>query len=212
MYQKLVLSTLLWSGSVAVAQVPAEIHRVCMDAKDYAGCVKAQTGGGVGDSESSTRVIFQEGASVAEGNSCPASYAYRGGGICQEVKCTYEDGNDPMLGGKNHKCGNASFWSGYIGRMTLRWGGATSRAFNDPNCPPGEPGIGWTSTCNTAPTDWRQKLAESTEKNLPKCLKPIDKYNCSFSAYLNANPKVKSWAESHPEMANKERARLGAID
>ena len=147
---------------------------------------------------------------MAEGNACPASYAYRGGGICQEVKCTYDDGNDPMLGGKNHKCGNASFWSGYIGRMTLRWGQATARAFNDPNCPPGEPGIGWTSTCNTAPADWRQKLAEEKEKQRPKCMQPIDRYGCSFSAYLNANPQVKAWAESHPDMAEKERIRLGA--
>jgi hypothetical protein len=211
MYRRVLVLLLLCSGSAALGQVPAEIHRVCVDAKDYAGCVKVQTGTMVGP-EGATRVILQEGASLAEGNSCPAGFAYRGGGVCQEVKCTYEDGNEPMLGGKNHKCGNASFWSGYIGRMTLRWGAATARAFDDPNCPPGVPSVGWTSTCNTAPTNWRQKLAEENENQKPKCLQPIDKYNCSYKAYLEANPSVKSWADAHPEMASKERARLGAAD
>jgi hypothetical protein len=164
MFRQLVLSALLLSDSGALAQVAPEIHRLCVDAKDYAGCVKTQVGEVAGQSNA-PRLVIQEGASLAEGNSCPASYAYRGGGMCQEVKCTYNDGNDPMLGGKNHKCGNAGFWSGYIGRMTLRWGGATARAFNDPNCPPGEPGIGWTSTCNTAPSDWRQKLSEEQERH-----------------------------------------------
>jgi hypothetical protein len=41
MHRKLILLTLLWSGAAAFAQVPSEIHRVCVDAKDYAGCVKA---------------------------------------------------------------------------------------------------------------------------------------------------------------------------
>ena len=127
-----------------MAQVDPKIHKLCIEAKDYAGCVRAMNG----ETAPVTRVINSEGSNVAEGNSCPASYAYRGGGMCQEVTCSYEDGNDPLLGGKNHKCGNASFWSGFIGRMTLRWGSATTRAHNDPKCPPGEPEIGWTSTCD----------------------------------------------------------------
>jgi hypothetical protein len=209
-YHQFALGLLLLSGSSALAQVPPDIHRLCIDAKDYSGCVKAQQEGGVDRVSSPNRLIMHEGAPIVEGNSCPASYAYRGGGICQEVKCTYDDGNDPMLGGKNHKCGNASFWSGYIGRMTLRWGSATVRAFDDPNCPPGQPEVGWTSTCNTAPPDWRQKLAERQEKQRPICLQPVDQYGCSYSAYLNANPQVKAWAESHPQMAEKERLRLRA--
>jgi len=37
------------------------------------------------------------------------------------------------LGGKDHACGNAPFWSGWIGRMILNWGKTTIRATLDPS-------------------------------------------------------------------------------
>ena len=40
----------------------------------------------------------------------------------------------------------------------------------------------------------------------------LEKYGCSFDAYLEANPSKKKWAELNPEMANKERIKLQSID
>ena len=34
--------------------------------------------------------------------------------------------------------------------MPINFGEQTIRAFNDPNCPSGEPTIGWNSTCSEA--------------------------------------------------------------
>ena len=150
-------SSIFTANSVEASEVDPKMLKLCIEAKDYAGCVRAMKG----EAMPTSRVINSLGADIAEGNSCPAGYAYRGGGNCQEVKCTMDDGNDPMLGGKNHKCGNAPFFSGYIGRMTLRWGEATSRSFTDVNCPSGVPKVGWTSTCNYASADWESPAAKT---------------------------------------------------
>ena len=42
------------------------------------------------------------------------------------------------------------------------------------------------------------------------CGRVLQDYDCNYSAYLDANPSVKAWAESNPELAAQERARLGA--
>ena len=42
------------------------------------------------------------------------------------------------------------------------------------------------------------------------CDRMLKDYDCNYSAYLEANPSVKVWAEENPEMAAKERIRLGA--
>lgn len=137
------------SGSVEAQAVDPKLHKLCIEAKDYAGCIRSMKG-----DEATIRVINQESAPLPAGNSCPIGYAYRGGGLCQAVVCPIEPGgNEPMLAGKNHKCGNAPFWSGWMGRLPLRWGAQTARAFVDPNCPSGEPLLGWTSTCDTTPVN-----------------------------------------------------------
>ena len=78
----------------------------------------------------------------------------------------------------------------------------------DDNCPAIEPEIGWNSSCETAPKDW--KKIKETEK--PNCNFGIQKYDCSYNAYLDANPSMKKWAELNPEMATKERIKLQSID
>ena len=65
------------------AGVDPEVHRICLKASDYAGCVKVQTEG----IAAPTRMIIQEGASISEGNACPDSHAYVGNGYCQCVFC-----------------------------------------------------------------------------------------------------------------------------
>ena len=50
--------------------------------------------------------------------------------------------------------------------------------------------------------------------NMPKqldCGTVLRDYNCNYDAYLNANPSVKAWADANPEIAEKERIRLGAF-
>ena len=68
---------------VRAGDVDPSIHKLCVEAKDYAGCVRSMKG------DTSVRVINSQGADVAEGNQCPSGYAYVGGGNCQEVKCIY---------------------------------------------------------------------------------------------------------------------------
>ena len=127
-------------------QVEPKIHKLCIEAKDYAGCVKAMTG----EASAPQRVITQQGADIAEGNQCPTGYAYVGGGNCQQVECKYSwsglgtgNGHNQILAGKSWKCK----WSWVNGAGELALTGATSRATINPSCPAGEPPLGWNSTC-----------------------------------------------------------------
>lgn len=50
--------------------------------------------------------------------------------------------------------------------------------------------------------------------NKPKELdygRVLKDYECNYDAYLDANPSVKAWADANPELAAKERTRLGAF-
>ena len=77
------------SASIAIGAIPAlaevdpKIHKLCIEAKDYAGCVRAMKG----ETMPTSRQINSQGADIAEGNTCPAGYAYVGGGNCQNVIC-----------------------------------------------------------------------------------------------------------------------------
>ena len=51
-------------------------------------------------------------------------------------------------------------------------------------------------------------LASATKSS--NCGRVLMDYGCNYSTYLDANPSVKAWAEANPEMAAKERIRLGA--
>tara|TARA_R100000458_G_C8237665_1_gene217547 strand:- start:594 stop:1148 length:555 start_codon:yes stop_codon:yes gene_type:complete len=127
----LLLAPLIFSlGLFAKAEVNPKIHEMCLQAKDYLGCVQAQ----------------KSGVNLA-GNSCPLGFAYSGNGSCREVTCVMRGSNHPDLGGKDYACGNAPFWSGFIGRMVLSWGEETVQATLDSSCPNKKPDIGWRSTC-----------------------------------------------------------------
>ena len=90
------------------SEVDPKIHKLCIEAKDYAGCVRAMRG----ETMPTSRVINSQGADIAEGNQCPSGYAYVGGGNCQEVKCIYspsgfgyDQGHDQRVAGKaNWRC------------------------------------------------------------------------------------------------------------
>lgn len=137
------------SGNVSPA-----IHKLCLEAKDYAGCVQSQTGKASGPGVEVKSVITNDGAAIAGGNSCPDGYAYIGGGYCKRVKCEYGPlgfialGHDQLVAGKSKWGCKYNLWYG-AGVMRLEDGAL--RAINNPNCPSGEPQLGWNNTCETAP-------------------------------------------------------------
>ena len=198
-----------------LAEVDPKIHKLCVEAKDYAGCVRAMRG----DTTTTTiREIRSQGADIAEGNQCPAGFAYVGGGNCMEVKCVYntatglgfDTGHDARVAGKSDwKC-KYSFWYG-AGVMQLQ---GNARASINAECPPGEPEVGYNSTCQKAPTGWESPSAKAAREKRegPKCDFKLQKYGCSFDTYLEANPGMKKWAELNPDMAAKERIKLQSID
>jgi hypothetical protein len=152
-----------------MAQVDPKIHKLCSEAKDYAGCVRAMTGDA--SPPTTTRVITSQGADIAEGNQCPAGSAYVGGGNCQQVTCQYNPslgfvalGHDPILAGKpGWKCK----WSFWEGAGVLRLTGAAFRASNNPTCPMGEPPIGYNSTCQVG-TEGKETIKENERSTTPK--------------------------------------------
>ena len=89
-----------------------------------------------------------------------------------------------------------------------------ARASINSECLPGEPEIGYNSTCQKAPAGWESLSAKALREKRegPKCDFRLQKYSCSYDAYLRANPGMKKWAELNPGMADKERLLLQSVD
>ena len=118
------------------AEISDKVHERCKDAKDYIGCVTAQTG-----KYNVQEIITNPGTATAKGNTCPVGYAYIGEGYCREVLCISNYlGNEPIVAGKKWLC---------RGGFALSIGGDRTRIGFDPKCPKGEPEIGWSSTCES---------------------------------------------------------------
>ena len=202
---------------VEATEVAPKVHKLCIEAKDYAGCVKAMKGD---TSPETVRTINSQGADIAEGNKCPAGMAYIGGGNCQMVRCFYpatDLGHDQLIAGKKDRSGKDVWGCKYNwlrGAGEMRIVGVATRTSNDTNCPSGEPKLGFNSTCQTAAKDWLSPAATAIEieREGPKCDFKLKAYDCSYSKYLVANPAMKEWAELNPEMASKERLRLQSVD
>ena len=105
----------------------------------------------------STRVINSQGADIAEGNQCPSGWAYVGGGNCQQVACDYdrvnglglsEDHDQRVAGKANWKCKGSLWYGAGVMRLT-----GNARASINNECPPGEPEIGYNSTCQKPLSD-----------------------------------------------------------
>ena len=127
--------------------VDPEVHRICLKASDYVGCVKVQTEG----YPAPARMIIQEGASIAEGNSCPDSHAYIGNGYCQRVYCDiggarlFASGHDRRLGGKGWAC--KSRWDFAGGSLKFSTNNPAVRTSFDKRCPSEQPEIGRNNSC-----------------------------------------------------------------
>jgi hypothetical protein len=204
----------------ALAEVDPKIHKLCVEAKDYAGCVRAMNG----ESMPTSRQINSQGADIAEGNQCPGGSAYMGGGNCQQVQCEYTSstavrslGHDQLIAGLKDNKGRDIWGCPHrflTGAGRLRLSGAILRASINPKCPSGEPQIGYNSTCQKPPVGWESPAVKAARevREGPKCNFKLKAYDCSFSAYLDANPSMKQWAELNPEIASKERIRLQSVD
>ena len=126
------------------ANVDPKVHKLCLPATDYLGCIKAMTT--KSSDIPSLRLI--EGAKEVTGNTCPDNYAYTGGGFCQRVMCDRLNWlvrglvvrHDPLLKGKGWKCPG-------LKRFMLT--GDPIKATVSDKCPLKEPIIGTTSSCVT---------------------------------------------------------------
>ena len=134
------LAALLFPTSVN-ANVDPEVHKLCLPAADYLGCVKAMTG-----DSNSIEVITNPGTATTKGNSCPFGYAYIGKGYCREVTCIMNKPNSSTLAAKQWKCNKGGFMK--LDGFGLNLGDQT-RIGNDSTCPEGEPKVGWNSTCDS---------------------------------------------------------------
>lgn len=205
----------LLAGNSVVAEVEPKIHKLCVEAKDYAGCVRAMKGDTTPVGTQRLRIGLQDEL----GNSCPAGYAYSGSGQCRSIKCIplgIFGKNEPQLSGKGHSCVGRNIEYGILGgRATMKWGNQYMKAIIDPNCPNIEPKMGSRNSCGLEDAFKKleiKKAEEARQTLLSNCDFKLKQYDCSYNAYLDANPGIKEWAELNPEMASKERARLQSID
>lgn len=53
-------------------------------------------------------------------------------------------------------------------------------------------------------------LQSSSKKKALTCARVLQDFKCNYDEYLQANPSVMAWAEANPQLAEKERIRLGA--
>lgn len=69
------------------------------------------------------------------------------------------------------------------------------------------------SYCTWNPWDGEcQSKSQKKHKVSSGCLKALEKYDCKYTNYLEANPSMQNWVKSNPEMARKEALRLKAVD
>ena len=185
---KRLLASSIASASIAIGAIPAvaevdpKIHKLCIEAKDYLDCVRAMKG----ETTPTSRIINSQGADIAEGNQCPAGFAYVGGGNCMEVKCKYsasgigfDTGHDPRVAGKSYWGCEHSYWNG-AGVMYLE---GNARVSINNECPAGEPEIGYNSICDTDLNRAQNTvdLDFSIVGDRRKLKKSIDQYNYSES-------------------------------
>ena len=142
-----------------------EVHKLCKEAKDYLGCVKAMNNESINTPD--LRVI--QGGIELSGNKCPNGYAYSGAGYCKEVKCI--DSFTPHRDFKD-KGWTCNAW------FKPFWGENTVKAVIDKNCPNKEPIIGTISSCFTQSKLNRikaRKEFEKKKKKYKKCQLPMNK-------------------------------------
>ena len=153
MKRVLLFAALISLATPIDAQVDPKTHKLCLDARDYKGCVEAMSNSDV-PKVKTVEVI--EGRTNISGNACPINMAYAGGGKCIEVVCRLQrSGHNPALAGKNWMCKKRVMFE----MTTLGWGDASTKATYDPSCPNSQPKIGFNSTCDELVDSQSKKVA-----------------------------------------------------
>ena len=70
----------LLSPMAASPIVDPKVHKICLTAADYMGCVKAQLG-----LSTPNEIITNTETSTSRGNECPSGYDFMGNGYCKAV-------------------------------------------------------------------------------------------------------------------------------
>ena len=166
------------------ANVDPEIHKLCIPAADYFGCVKAMTT----KSTDMPTMRMIDGGTELSGNKCPEGMLYFGGGICREVGCKLVarpwNWKDIAVESTGFKCG----WSvGYHYEIT-------AKAVIDKNCPNKEPYLFTTSSCDerlTPPSNRRIRSYSTSKSNRPIWDKKLEQVYGIPNLYSNAFTKPK---------------------
>ena len=127
------------------ANVDPEVHKLCLPAADYLGCVKAMTTKPA--DIPSLRLI--EGATELTGNSCPTGYAYAGAGQCRLVEWNIRN-----YVGVDHLGLASAGWievKGLFGELWAFKFTDSIKAVVDPSCPNKEPFKYTRSSCEERP-------------------------------------------------------------
>ena len=148
------------------AEVDPKVHKLCLPAADYLGCIKGQ----LGNLAIPSRVINQQGASIIEGNACPRDYAYAGGGYCKNVVEKRMFAPLRELQRYGWVCEKTL---GLCNRGHVDWGELTERAYYDPKCPSIEPGIGAPNSCAVPKEKKKKPIKEKKKPVKINCNSPV---------------------------------------
>ena len=136
------------------AEVDPKIHKLCLPAADYAGCIKAQTTKST--DIPSLRVI--QGKTELSGNSCPRGFAYNGAGKCAKVEVQNTGPNIAAFSIKNILGKNMiepiGLWMSGLAekpKVSFAYLGEVTNAIYDPKCPDVEPFLYTNSSCANKP-------------------------------------------------------------
>ncbi len=166
------------------AELDTEVHKLCLQAADYVGCLKAQT--------KNKKIIAGEISENGESlivNSCPEGNAYVGNGLCKKVECEYPmdhfkaaKGHDQIVAGKSDWSCKKKFLRG-VGLLTL--GSEFTKAKVNKICPNSEPEIGWKNSCEKVIS----KPTLITKKNINSSIEPKENSDLKLSIQ-NQNPSL----------------------
>ncbi len=163
----------------ANAQVDPKIHKMCLQAADYQGCVNAQSG-----NSGQKRMTIDKGLALAEGNQCPDMMAYVGGGTCRSFYCVVSSGgHDQTLAGKDWSCKGGGLFRSPV----MRLGNTTARASYNKKCPPArlfEPG--WENTCR----NWTIGFSGNIDFENNNTLRKPKGYTWNRSKYRKSGGKI----------------------
>jgi tetratricopeptide (TPR) repeat protein len=161
-----------------MAQVSPEVHEKCIKAEDYKGCIEilgAVIKNQINPSTQNIKLNIDTQV-AADGNHCPAEFAYAGAGYCRQAKCVYGGifgiGHHPDLAGKGMACQKG------IGEMRWgEWDKEKVRASVNPNCPNIPLEVGYQSTCSMANIKSIKLLADQRYEDALKLLRPLSDVN-----------------------------------